>query len=245
MKTIHGVVVVIMLFLLSCNASDTNEPSAKKDPASENTEWEYLFDGVSTRGWHTYGQDTIGKAWKVEDSSLHLVASAKDGWQTKWGGDIVTDNEYENFHLMLEWKISEGGNSGIVFYAHEDTSQYKYAWESGPEMQVCDNEKNEDGKVYKARAGEIYDLIAISKNVIKPAGEWNHVEIIANKSKLDFTINGEHVLSTTMWDDNWKKLMIGTKYEKMPGFGTYKKGRIALQDHAADVWFRNIKIKKH
>ena len=105
--------------------------------------------------------------------------------------------------------------------------------------------KNEDGKVYKARAGEIYDLIAISKNVIKPAGEWNHVEIIANKSKLDFTINGEHVLSTTMWDDNWKNLMIGTKYEKMPGFGTYKKGRIALQDHAADVWFRNIKIKKH
>lgn len=237
-------VFVVALAFVACNSSDTGTSTAKTDSTNKSGEWEYLFDGISTKGWHTYGQDTIGTAWKVEDSSLHLDASVKGGWQTKNGGDIITDNEYENFDLQLDWKISEGGNSGIIFYAHEDTSKYKYAWESGPEMQLCDNAKNEDGKVYKARAGELYELAAISKNVVKPAGEWNHVEIISKQGKLDFNINGEHVLSTTMWDDNWKKLMAGTKFEKMPGFGTYKKGRIALQDHAADVWFKNIKIKK-
>jgi hypothetical protein len=131
-----------------------------------------------------------------------------------------------------------------MFYVKEDTAVYKYPWESGPEMQVADNEGNEDGKIYKSRAGDIYELIAISKNVIKPAGQWNHVEIIADKGKLDFHINGEHVLSTTLWDEAWKKNIAGTKFKDMPGFGTFKKGKIGLQDHAADVWYRNIRIKK-
>lgn len=232
------------MLLLACNAADTGKNSPTVDSAGAGDAWVYLFDGVSTKGWHNYGQDTIGKAWKVEDSALHLDATEKDGWQTKNGGDIVTDDEFENFDLQLEWKIAEAGNSGIIFYAHEDTSKYQYAWESGPEMQVCDNARNEDGKVYKSGAGDLYELMAISKNAVRPAGEWNRVEIIANKGKLDFNINGDHVLSTTLWDNNWNNLIKGTKFETMPGFGTYKRGRIALQDHAADVWFRNIKIKK-
>ncbi|HWJ89709.1 MAG TPA: DUF1080 domain-containing protein, partial [Flavisolibacter sp.] len=80
--------------------------------------------------------------------------------------------------------------------------------------------------------------------VIKPAGEWNDVEIVANNGKLDFHINGEHVLSTTMWDDAWKKNLEGTKFRTMPGFGTFRKGRIGLQDHGADVWFRNVKVMR-
>ena len=175
---------------------------------------------------------------------LHLDAASKKSYSTNEGGDIVTNEDFDNFDLKLEWKISEGGNSGIIFFAHEDTSKYKYAWESGPEMQICDNAKNEDGKVYKSRAGELYELMPISEDVIKPAGIWNQVEIIANKGKLDFNINGAHVLSTSMWNDNWKKIISGTKFEKMPGFGTYKKGKISLQDHGADVWFRNIMIKR-
>jgi len=239
-----SVCVLAVLLLSACNSSNQNTTAKETDTSNKNNDWEYLFDGVSTKGWHTYGQDTIGKAWKAEDSILHLDASLKGDWQTRNGGDIVTDEEFENFDLQLEWKISEGGNSGIIFYVHEDTSKYKYAWESGPEMQICDNAKNEDGKVPKSRAGELYELMAISKDVIKPAGQWNQVEIIANKGQLDFNINGEHVLSTTMWDDHWKKLMDNTKFAAMPGFGTYKKGKISLQDHGADVWFRNIRIKK-
>ena len=245
-KIFFAFVAVAALILSACNSSDTKTINSNSDSTKRNTDgWELLFNGTTTAGWHTYGKDSIGKAWKAEDSTLHLNASIKDGWQTKNGGDIVTDNEYENFDLKLEWKISSGENSGIMFYVHEDTSKYKYAWESGPEMQICDNEKNEDGKVEKARAGDLYELVASSsQKFVKPAGQWNQVEIISNKGKLNFYVNNHHVLSTTLWDDTWKKLIERTKFKTMPGFGTFKKGKIALQDHGADVWFRNIKIKK-
>lgn len=147
--------------------------------------------------------------------------------------------------MKLEWKISEAGNSGIIFYVRDDTSAYKNTWESGLEMQVADNEKNEDGKLEKHRAGDLYDLMSSSSaRVVKPAGEWNQVEITSDKGKLDFFMNGQHTLSTTLWDDNWQKLINTSKFKSMAGFGTYKKGSIALQDHGADVWFRNIMIKK-
>jgi exoribonuclease R len=183
-------------------------------------------------------------AWKAEDGVLHLDASQKGDWQTKNGGDMVSNEEYENFDLKLEWKISKAGNSGILFHVKEDTTKYKYSYFTGPECQVVDNKENEDGKLIKHRAGDLYDLISISKEVVKPAGEWNQLEIVCNNSKLDFTINGEHVLSTTLWDDNWKKLVAGSKFKEWPDFGTFKSGHIVLQDHGADVWYRNIEIKK-
>ncbi|MFO7446532.1 MAG: DUF1080 domain-containing protein [Ignavibacteriaceae bacterium] len=210
----------------------------------QSEEWELLFDGKTTNGWHTYGKSSIGSAWKAEDGVLHLDASNKSGWQAQDGGDIVTDNEYENFHLKLEWKISEAGNSGIIFYVNEDTSKYQYAWQTGPEMQVLDNERHSDGKINKCRAGDLYDLMSISKDVVKPAGQWNLAEIISDNAKLDFYINGEHVLTTTLWDDNWEKLIKNSKFKDTTGFGIFKKGKISLQDHGNDVWYRNIKIKK-
>ncbi len=111
-------------------------------------------------------------------------------------------------------------------------------------MQVLDNEMHKDGKIFKHKAGDLYDLIASPKDASKPVGEWNHVEIIANNGKLDFYLNGEHTVSTTMWDDNWRKMLAGSKFKQWADFGTYKKGRIDLQDHGDDVWFRNIKIRK-
>ncbi|MDE3144531.1 MAG: DUF1080 domain-containing protein [Bacteroidota bacterium] len=206
--------------------------------------WISLFDGASTKGWHSYGKSTAGSAWKAEDGTLHLDASKKDGWQIKDGGDIVSDEEFENFHLKLEWKISKDGNSGVIFLVHEDTAKYKYVWFTGPEMQVLDNAGNEDGKIYKHHAGDLYDLIACSKETVKPYGEWNLAEIIVNKGKLELRLNGTTVVKTNLWDDNWKKLIAGSKFKSMPGFGTFHKGKIALQDHGFDVWFRNIEIKK-
>ncbi|MEN0056272.1 MAG: DUF1080 domain-containing protein [Mucilaginibacter sp.] len=217
-----------------------NTPKA----ATDSTSFVSLFDGKTTKGWHTYGKDTAGSAWKAEDGVLHLDASQKGDWQTKNGGDIVSDQEYENFDFKTEWKISRAGNSGIMFYVHEDPAKYQYAWYTGPECQVADNKENEDGKLIKHRAGDLYDLMSISKDAVKPAGEWNQVEIVANKGKLDIYMNKEHVLSTTLWDDAWKKLIAGSKFKEWPAFGTFKTGRIALQDHGADVWFRNVEIKK-
>lgn len=211
---------------------------------SQNNGWISLFDGKTTTGWHKYGGRPAGSAWKVADGAIYLDTTSKGTWQIKNGGDIVTDNEFENFDLKLEWKISKNGNSGIIFGIHEDSAKYKETWNTGLEMQVLDNDGHPDGKIHKHRAGDLYDLIACSKETVKPPGEWNQVEIKILKGKLDLFLNGENVVSTTMWDDNWNKLIAGSKFRSMPGFGTFKKGRIALQDHGNMIWFRNIMIKE-
>jgi hypothetical protein len=232
------------VLLAACNSGeDKKEDTTKTDQAASDG-WVRLFDGASTAGWHKYGGAPAGSAWKVADSAIYLDTSSKTNGKVVGGGDLVSDEEYENFHLKLDWKIAPGGNSGVIFYTHEDTSKYETPWMTGPEMQVVDNEGHPDGKIEKHKAGDLYDLIASSKNTVKPAGEWNSAEIKSENGKLDLFLNGENVVSTMMWDDNWKKLIAGSKFKDMPGFGTYKKGHIVLQDHDNAVWYRNIVIKK-
>lgn len=200
-----------------------------------------MFDGKSTSGWHTYGKQQAGAAWKVDNGALYLDAKNKT---KETGGDLVTNEEFSNFHLKLEWKISKNGNSGIIFFVNEDLSKYPASYNTGPEMQVLDNDGHADGKINKHRAGDLYDLIASSSEPVKPVGQWNKVEIVANNGKLDFFMNGIKVVSTTMWDDQWKKMVAGSKFKTMPGFSIYKSGKIALQDHGDEVWYRNIQIKR-
>ena len=237
-----------MIMLLAIAIAGCNSQSEKKaaEPAANKTDsgWVSLFDGKTLAGWHNYGKTTVGEAWKVSDSTIYLDTTKKAGWQTAQGGDIVSAEEYENFDLKLEWKIAPGGNSGIIFYVHEDSTKYKYVWQTGPEMQVLDNDLHSDGKIPKHRAGDLYDLISCKTETVKKPGEWNEAEIIAKDGKLDFFLNGTNVVSTTLWDDAWKKLVAGSKFKEWPDFGTYKKGHIALQDHGNTVWYRNIKIKR-
>jgi len=225
--------IVSLIALVSCN-------SASKTTSSEKG-FVSIFDGKTTNGWHTYGKSEAGKAWEVVDGALYLNVKDKDKADR---GDLVTDNEYENYHLKLEWKISEGGNSGVIFNVQEDKAKYNATYSTGPEMQVLDNDKHADGKIHKHRTSDLYDLIAASSEPVKPVGEWNQAEIISNKGKLEFILNGVQVVSTTMFDDNWKKLIAGSKFASWPGFGTFSKGKIALQDHNDAVWYRNIRIKE-
>lgn len=235
--------------IVSCNPSGKNNTAnimtdSTTTGKSDSADWVSLFDGKTTTGWHNYGKTTVGEAWKVADGVLYLDTAKKEGWQTGGGGDIVTEKEYENFHLKLEWKIAANGNSGIIFFIHEDSTQNKYAWNTGPEMQVLDNNGHPDAKIIKHRAGDLYDLISSSKETVKPAGEWNLAEIVVNNNQLKFFLNGTNIVSTSLWDDNWKKLIAGSKFKDMKEFGTYKKGKIALQDHGDMVWYRNIRIKE-
>ena len=220
----------------------SNDNQGNSNTRSKETEgWESLFDGVSVNGWHVYNNKSDGTAWKVANGMLYLDTSMKNGWQTKGGGDIVTDREFKNFHLQLEWKVDKGGNSGIMFYVQE-SPQFEHTWHTGPEMQMLDNAAHADADIHKHRAGDLYDLIAGDGDPVKPAGEWNSVDIISNKGNLEFRLNNVSFLQTTLWDDNWKQLIENSKFKKWPAFGTFKSGKIALQDHGDPVWFRNIRI---
>ncbi|MBL0334635.1 MAG: DUF1080 domain-containing protein [Chitinophagaceae bacterium] len=213
--------------------------------AQEKTDgWQLLFDGKTSQGWHKYGGGPVGAAWKIADGTIYLDTTVKENWQVKEGGDFLTDEEFENYHLKLEWKIAKDGNSGIMFYVHEDTAKYKFPWMTGPEMQVLDNDGHPDGKILKHRAGDLYDLIKSSSEPVHGPGEWNQVEIISNKGALEFKLNGVTIVQTQLWDDAWKKLVAGSKFKEYPDFGTYTKGKICLQDHGNTVWYRNVKIKK-
>jgi hypothetical protein len=239
--------MVQAVFLTACISSKPTTMNSEVNTltSSESKDgWQLLFDGKTTNGWHTYGKTNVSAAWKVVDSSLFLDTSYKEQGQINEGGDIVTDEEFDNFHLQVDWKVAPKGNSGIIFYVQEDTARYKQTWHTGLEMQVLDNAGHKDAQINKHRAGDLYDLIASTKEAQKPAGEWNHVEIISNNGKLDFFLNSVQIVSTTLWDDHWKTLIANSKFKDMPGFGTFKKGKIALQDHGDSVWFRNIKIKR-
>lgn len=213
-------------------------------PQKKEKGWTSLFDGKTLNGWHTYGKTTINPSWKVEDGCIFFNGAKKDASEKRGSGDLVTDKDYENFHFKTDWKISQKGNSGIIFWAQEDTVKYKQTYHTGPEMQVLDNDGHSDGKILKHRAGNLYDLIAGTEGVVKPVGEWNTAEIISNRGKLDFILNGVTVVSTTYGDDAWKQMVANSKFKQWPDFGTIFKGHFALQDHGNDVWFRNVMVKK-
>ena len=229
-----SLVILAAVLLSGCSSGKSGMSS------SDSKGWQKLFDGKTTTGWHTYGKPTAGSDWKIADGALFLDAGHKTAGQ---GGDLVTNEEFTNYHLKLEWKISKGGNSGIIFNVNEDP-KYSATYTTGPEMQVLDNDGHADGKITKHRSGDLYDLVQSRKENVKPVGEWNSAEIILNNGELELIQNGESLVKTTMWDDNWKQLVAGSKFKTWPAFGIYKTGKIALQDHGNDVWYRNILIKK-
>lgn len=239
-------VLLVAVMFCCCNTAKitTNAQPNSLTGKQKQEGWQLLFDGMHTSGWHSYGLSNVAASWTIADNALHGDPSAKKDAAVTWSNDLVTDDEYKNFDFKADWKIAKNGNSGIIFYVHEDKDRYKNTYETGPEMQVIDNAGHPDGKIIKHHAGDLYDLISSSTEPVKPVGEWNHAEIIANNGKLDFYLNGQHIVSTTMWDDNWKQMVANSKFKSMPAFGTFKQGHIALQMHGDEVWYRNIMIKK-
>lgn len=206
--------------------------------------WKLLFDGKTTTGWRNYKSDKIGSSWVVEDGALTLKVEKKADGKTraKDGGDIISEEQFENFELSLEWKISPCGNSGIMYNVVEGPD-YEKVYHTGPEIQVLDNSCHPDAKIHTHRAGDLYDMIACSEETVKPAGNWNAVLLKVEKGATTVHLNGKQVVSFTMFDEHWEDMISKSKFKDMPGFGKFKKGHIALQDHNDGVAFRNIKIR--
>jgi hypothetical protein len=157
------------------------------------------------------------------------------------GGDIITTRQYGDFELQLEWKISPGGNSGIMYRVTEDAEA---TYETGPEMQVLDDARHADGGSPLTSAGSCFGLYPAPRGVVKPAGEWNAARILVRGSHVEHWLNGVKLLEYELGSEDWAARVAGSKFGQWPGYGKAARGYIALQDHGDEVAYRNIKLRE-
>lgn len=236
MKKYILVILVIATFV-SCKKE--SKKSVEKEIKKE-VEWVSLFDGKTLNGWHVYNGGDINNHWSVEDGAM-VFGGREEGTES----NIVTDKEYTDFKLSIEWKISEGGNSGIMWGVVED-EKYGQPYLTGPEIQVLDNDKHSDGQYPNHQAGALYDMITPPDDVAKPVGEWNVCEILINHKTNEGKVwlNGILTAEFPVQGEEWDTMVENSKFKGWEVFGKYPTGKICLQDHGNIVSFRNIKIQE-
>lgn len=219
-----------------------NGDHSKNIAGEQQEEWQYLFDGSNADGWRGYNEDGgLPEGWVIEDETLKSLGEGRD-----IGGDIVYgEEEFGEFELSLEWKISEGGNSGIFYHVVED-EKYDAPYYVAPEYQIID-QKGFPGKLepWQSIGGDygMYDP-QYSEEDLKEVGEWNTSRIRFTEDKVTYWLNGAKTLEFDPWSEDWKKRKAEGKWKDFPDYGTARTGFIGLQDHGNFTWFRNIKIKK-
>jgi len=232
MKTVTFLMVfavVLMSFILMPKQKDnTLSEKEKKDG------WVLLFDGESTKGWRNY-KNREADGWAVANGEVYC----KETGVTK-RADLITVDQYENYELQIDWKISPKHNSGIIYMVTEDNGA---SYESGPEYQLIDDIGYPDKLSDKQLSGANYDMQAPSAKVSKPAGEFNHTKIVINKGHVEHWLNGTKVVDYQLWTSEWEQQKANSKWKDVKTYGMSKKGYIALQDHGGGVAFKNIKIK--
>src|SRR5437667_11307172 len=182
-------------------------PLSAADAKAKPGKWEVLFDGKSVEKWRGYKMNSFpDHSWKVEAGAIKTIAGAE-------GPDIVTKEKFENFELELEWKVSPGANSGIMYRVSEDSSA---PFETGPEMQVLDDDKHADGQDPKTSAGSLYALIAPKNKKLKPVGEWNQVRIVAQGNQVEYWLHGVKVVAFELVRAELKPLIQSNNFKHMP-----------------------------
>jgi Domain of Unknown Function (DUF1080) len=202
-------------------------------------EWKKLFDGKTTNGWHSY-QKTGVEGWMVMGDEL--MSKGKSG-------DLVTNDDYENFEFEFEFKTSPKGNSGVIYKVIEDPKNPTYY--SGTEYQVIDDEGyppfNDGGKMVrindKQKTGANYDMYPPTQKAVKPAGEWSKGKIIVNNNHVEHWLNGVKVVEYEYGSEDWKQKLAVSKFAKWPYATPHAKGKIALQDHSDPISYRNLRIR--
>lgn len=265
MKFKHLLAATALVAAIGTNAQGVkyviaNNPEISLDEIQKDKEGYYiLFDGTSMKGWRGYCKDYIPSKWNIKDGALHF-----NGRGEGEGGDIIFTHQFKNFIYELEWKISEGGNSGIFYLAKESATigqdgkiQYQPIYVSCPECQVLDNERHPDAKLGATlgirQSTSLYDMIVAKPQNANPAGEWNKIKIVVKNGNVTHYQNGVKVLSYKLWGKEWTDLLQTSKFSeknwpiafellKNCG-GEGQKGYFGFQDHGDEVWFRNIRVK--
>ncbi len=242
------ITLIIFGFSQSCAQNQTTPLT----DAEVKDGWKSLWDGKTTNGWRGAKLDGFpDKGWQMKDGILTILAT--DGAEATGPGDIITEKVYGNFELQLEFKITEGANSGIKYFVDPEMNKGSGS-AIGCEYQVLDDDKHPDAK--KGVAGNrtlasLYDLIP-SSNLEEPGspkpfkgvGAWNVARIVSENGHVEHWLNGVKVVEYERFTQMFKALVAYSKYSKWPEFGQWPVGHILLQDHGNEVSYKNIKIKE-
>ncbi|MGI9625317.1 MAG: 3-keto-disaccharide hydrolase [Longimicrobiales bacterium] len=236
--------VALVGFLASCGGAGQSDAGAEgaAGAASPNVArasnvagldgWRMLVDG-SLDQWRGYQQADVPQGWEVDGQVLSFTPGGT-------GGDLITNEQFEDFEFSLEWKLSARGNSGIFYRVMEEG---RYAYWTGPEMQVLDNAEHRDGQNPLTSAGANYGLQAPTEDVTRPIGEWNEARVVVRGSDVEHWLNGTKVVAYTLGTEEWKAMVAETKFAEWPDYGTAALGHLGLQDHGDPVSFRNIRVR--
>lgn len=212
--------------------------------ADAESDWYWLFDGSNLDQWREFNKHgPVSPAWVVEDGVLAFLPERKTSTDPV---GIITKEQFSDFELELEWKISAGGNSGIFFHVTEHQGLERPS-RTGLEMQILDNDGHRDAAYPNRTAGAAYDLYAPDRDVTRPVGEWNQVRVVSIGDRVEFWLNGERTVEFDRDSEDWRQRFDQSKFGS-PGFehlGVARQGHIGLQDHADPVFFRNIRIRRH
>lgn len=222
---------------LFASCSDKQNVLSEKEKSEG---WELLFNGATMQGWHDYNGSALSGGWEVVDGTIQA-----DGKGSDKNGYIVTDKQYENFELVWDWKISKGGNSGMLYHVVERPG-FDVPYITGPEYQLIDDRNFAEPLEDWQRCGVDYAMYLpdFAKQKVNPAGEWNTSKIVFDNGHVTYYMNGEKTIEFDAWTEDWFDRKSKGKWKDFGEYGLAHKGVICLQDHGYPAWFRNIKIKE-
>lgn len=227
----NSVFLAIVLSVVFLAHSGVPRALGEENSTSE-SKWVTLFDGSDMEHWRGYQQEEVPDDWSIDDGALHTQAGKTD---------IISREKFSDFELEFTWKISEGGNSGVMIRVSEDQPR---SYHTGPEFQLLDNKSHDVKPTASTATGALYALYSPEVGAARPVGEWNHARIVIRGGHLEHWLNGVKLLECEIGSDDWKERVANSKFAAWPAFATHSSGHIALQGHDHPVWFRDIRIRE-
>lgn len=247
---IKSLSLMLSFFIFSCSAPVKKDALSLYNELDQNLEpntiseseiqkgWVLLFDGKTTSGWRGYNMDHFPDSWVIEDGTFTILTEGGQESQ-----DIITEKQYKNFAFSVEFKLSPQANSGVIYQISEG-EQYRFPYETGPEVQIIDHEAWPEPLEDWQICGANYAMYSPLARPFKEIGEWNHLLLVVDGNKVSHVLNGELTVEYEKYSDDWTNRRNSGKWSKFPDYGKYDEGYISLQNHGSQVWFRNIKIKE-